>query len=178
MNKEALRFKTLDFTKDDLINCRNKVKSVALLKKIKSQIIVSLSVVYFLLPLFTGLLFTSYKNKTAFLAQVQPGGNYLYYTFILGCIALIILLLISLFSTRKKYASLNYEKIKSVDVEFKDIRTASGGRYGTNKYLILPDIEFTGFLTMQSPAELFDKDERYRFYFSSSAQILLATEQL
>lgn len=178
MNKEELRFKILDFTNDDLINCRNNILSGAILKKIKSHLIVSLIVIYFLIPVFTGLVFISYKKKSSFSEQIQPGGNYLYYFMILGCIALIIWLLFSLFSKHKKYSSLKYEKIKSIDVEFNDIQTASRGRYGANKYLILPEIEFTGFLTIKPPADLFDKEERYRFYFSSVSKILLATEQL
>ena len=178
MNKEELRFKILDFTNDDLINCRNNVLSGAILKKIKSHLIISLINLYFLISVFTALLFFSKEMKSSVLEQIQPVGNWFYYFIILGGITFIIWFLFSLFSQHKKYSSLKYEKIKSIDVQFNDIKTDSRGRFGANKYLILPEIEFTGFLTIKPPSELFDKEEKYRFYFSSVSKILLAIEQL
>ena len=88
--KESTRFEILNFTKDDLINCRNNVLSEAMLKKIRSQLIVALVSNYFLILVFTGLLLVSCQNKRSFSQQIQPGGDYFYYFSVFGFTSLII----------------------------------------------------------------------------------------
>lgn len=177
MHKEDLQLFILDFTKEDLMNCRNNVMSVSMVKKIKSHVFISLIVSYILLFVFTICLIFLSTNKGLFLEQIQSGGHYVYYLFVVLCILLVCWLLVSLVVTQKKYGVIENETITSIDVAFSDIQTASRGRYAANKYLITPEIEFKGFLRIRPPAELFDEGEKYRIYFSSISKIFLATEK-
>jgi len=172
--KEELRFKKLNFSQEDLFNCKDNFLSASLLNKLKLHTKVSLGLLYVLILVFLTILLFSISQKLQIEKEIDAG-IYLYYFLILASISVIALFVWGIVKKHKILSSIALEKIQSIDASFENI---SYGVRARAPYLKVENIEFGSIYPIQNLIEIFDKKRNYRFYYSSKSRILLAVDEL